>query len=89
MGRLVDNYASQAEIAAELPGILQDLFNRLVDAYLNGYWLEGIEEESFVKPVMTPAMAEAVQRRQRKKVKPTVASEAATYIIRDRVKCWA
>lgn len=89
MGRLVDNYATQAEIAAELPVVLQDLFSRLVDAYLNGYWLEGAEQEELATPVLTPAMAEAIQRRKRKKMKPTVASEAATYVIRDRVKCLA
>ena len=89
MGRLVDNYASQAEISAELPVVLQGLFDRLVDAYLNGFWLEG-GDEAAQQPVLTPAMAEAIQRRQqRQKLQPTVASEAATYVIRERVKCWA
>lgn len=93
MGRLVDNYASQSEISAGLPFTLQGLFDSLVDAYLNGYWVEG-EENVATPPVvnkrpLTPAIAEALQRRQRNRVKPTVASEAATYIIHDRVKCWA
>ncbi len=91
MGRLVDNYASQSEISAGLPPSLQGLFDTLVDAYLNGYWLE--EEDTAVavateaKQTITPAMAEALKRRQRKPVQPTAASEAATYIIHDRAKC--
>ena len=94
MGRLVDNYASQSEISAGLPFALQGLFDNLVDAYLNGHWVEGEEDVSTSvtttkKPQLTPAMAEALQRRQRKAMKPTAASEAATYIIHDRVKCWA
>ncbi|MEL6554377.1 MAG: hypothetical protein AAFQ63_13055 [Cyanobacteria bacterium J06621_11] len=87
MGRLVDNYATQAEIAAELPSHLQTVFANLVDAYLNGYWLEGTEEEKPASPQMTPAKIAALQRRQSKTLKPTAASEAATYVIRDRVKC--
>ena len=79
---------------AGLPFALQGLFDNLVDAYLNGHWVEGEEDVSTSvtttkKPQLTPAMAEALQRRQRKAMKPTAASEAATYIIHDRVKCWA
>lgn len=93
MGRLVDNYASQSEISAGLPFALQGVFHSLVDAYLNGYWIDG-EEPSAPSPVvskkpLTPAMAVALQRRQCKPVQPTAASEAATYIIHERVKCWA
>lgn len=40
MGRLVDNYASQSEIASELPLPLRKLFNLLVQSYLEGYWIE-------------------------------------------------
>ncbi len=40
MGRLVDNYASQSEIASELSLPLQKLFNLLVQSYLEGYWIE-------------------------------------------------
>ena len=40
MGRLVDNYASQEEIEATLPAPLKTVFASLVDAYLNGYWIE-------------------------------------------------
>ena len=87
MGRLVDNYASQSEIAAELPAHLQTVFAHLVDAYLNGYWLDGVEESAPAKNQMTPAKMAALQRRQRKTLKPTAASEAATYVIRDRVEC--
>ncbi|MEM6597060.1 MAG: hypothetical protein AAF810_21640 [Cyanobacteria bacterium P01_D01_bin.36] len=97
MGRLVDNYASQSEIAAGLPFPLQSLFDQLVDAYLNGYWVEDntspaastVMSKRAMTPAMTPAMAESLQRRQRKSIKPTVASEAATYIIHDRVRCSA
>jgi hypothetical protein len=37
MGRFVDHYATQAEIRETLPDALKKLFDRLVDAYLNGY----------------------------------------------------
>ena len=87
MGRLVDNYATQAEIAAELPINLQVVFAHLVEAYLNGYWLDGVEKQPVRKPAKTPAALAATQRRQRKTLHPTVASEAATYIIQERVKC--
>ena len=87
MGRLVDNYATQSEIAVDLPRHLQTVFEHLVDAYLNGYWLDGAEETAAASNKMTPAKMAALQRRQRKAMKPTAASEAATYIIRDRVKC--
>jgi hypothetical protein len=40
MSRLVDNYASQSEIASELSLPLQKLFNLLVQSYLEGYWIE-------------------------------------------------
>lgn len=101
MGRLVDNYASQAEIAAELPAVLRGLFECLVDAYLNGYWVEGAQANSQSDsrsdsqmrngaPVISPVMLAAKQRRQRKgKQQPTATSEAATYIIRDRVRAHA
>ena len=85
MGRLVDNYASKDEIAAELPIVLRGLFERLVDAYLNGYWIEGTEANEPTL-VMSPAMLAAKQRRQRKVLKPTAASEASTYIIHDRAR---
>ncbi|NJM99629.1 MAG: hypothetical protein HC800_23030 [Phormidesmis sp. RL_2_1] len=87
MGRLVDNYASQAEISQELPASLQGVFARLVDAYLNGYWLEDGEQPSraVVSRSISPAMLAAKQLRQHKAaIQPTAASEAATYIIRDR-----
>lgn len=106
MGRLVDNYASQSEIAAGLPYALRGLFDKLVDAYLNGHWIEGDpvlpvlsvvkdrqakekQEKQMKEKQMTPAMAESLQRRKRKQMQPTAASEAATYIIHDRVQCWA
>ncbi len=87
MGRLVDNYATQDEIITELPAALQGLFSRLVDAYLNGYWLEDHElpMQPAVSRTITPAMLEARQRRQSPYQQPTVASEAETYIVRDRV----
>lgn len=89
MSRLVDNYATYEEIVEELPTSLQGAFNRLVDAYLNGFWLES-EEEFEVNPaaVLSPAMLAAQQLRQRRKrqhaPEATPASEAPTYIIRDR-----
>ena len=91
MGRLVDNYAAQDEIEADLPAALRILFNRLVDAYLNGCWLE--ENQSSQRthrhasqrpaPTLTPAMLAAAQLRQQKRQQPTAASEADTYVVDD------
>lgn len=88
MSRLVDNYATHDEIIAELPMTLQGLFSHLVDAYLNGYWLEDNEVpmQPAVSRHITPAMLEAKQRRQSLHQQPTAASEAATYIVRERVQ---
>ena len=64
MSRLVDNYATYEEIEEELPVSLQGAFSRLVDAYLNGFWLE--DEDSYKHPtaVLSPAMLAAQQLRQ-------------------------
>ena len=88
MSRLVDNYATQDEIVTELPVALQGLFNRLVDAYLNGCWLEDNEVpmQPAVSRHITPAMLAAKQRRQNPQQQPTTASEATTYIVRERVQ---
>ncbi|MFK8183153.1 MAG: hypothetical protein AB8B99_07245 [Phormidesmis sp.] len=89
MKRLVDNYATHEEISEDLPIALQGTFNRLVDAYLNGFWLEDGNDEANANPaaVLSPAMIAAQQLRQRRRMqstpKPTPASEAATYIIHD------
>lgn len=76
MGRLVDNYATQAEIMIDLPRSLQLLFAQLVEAYLNGCWVENTSASS--QPVVSPAILAARQLRQQHQ--PTEASEAATYI---------
>jgi hypothetical protein len=93
MGRLVDNYATHDELIQELPVMLRDVFDRLVDAYLNGYWLETAENEPFKRASssarrtetaeVSPAMLAAAQLRQRRKMEPTPTSEAATYIVHD------
>ena len=82
MGRLVDNYATQEEITSELPYVLQGLFSRLVDAYLNGYWLE---DAGVTSPLISPSPAHLSARyiRQQRAVNPTAASEARTYVIQD------
>ena len=87
MGRLVDNYATQEEIEADLPDALRILFHRLVDAYLNGCWAAADaqfaqREPQRLAPTMTPAMLAAAQRRQQPQ-SPTAASEADTYIVID------
>ena len=88
MGRLVDNYATQEEIEADLPDALKILFGRLVDAYLNGCWLTDQQplkqaEQTSVRavPSMSPAMLAAAQLRQRQQHPPTEASEADTYVV--------
>ena len=88
MGQLVDNYAPQEEIEADLPMALKILFNRLVDAYLNGCWIEAnsqsAEQETYrPAPAITPAMLAAAQLRQRQRQQPTAVSEADTYIVDD------
>ena len=87
MGRLVDNYATQEEIEADLPSALRIIFHRLVDAYLNGCWVEADAQASRKAarrstPAMTPAMLAASQRRRQPQA-PTAASEADTYIVDD------
>lgn len=88
MQRLVDNYATHEEISEELPIALKGTFHRLVDAYLNGFWLEEGENAAKANPaaVLSPAMIAAQQLRQRRRMKPTPtqSSEAATYIIHER-----
>lgn len=85
MGRLVDNYATQEEIAGELPLVLRGLFVRLVDAYLNGYWREDAESMASVDSTRPPVSQASLSARhsQPQPLQPTAASEAATYIIRD------
>lgn len=95
MGRLVDNYATQEELLDELPGQLCIIFNRLVDAYLNGVWMDDslaeayagtggfgprTERRSVSREGMTPAML-AAQKLRRQPKAATEASEAATYIV--------
>jgi len=86
MGRLIDNYATQEEIKENLPAALRILFDRLVDAYLKGCWVEAdgqpVEEDVHrPAPTMTPAMLAAAQLRQQKRQQPTEASEADTYVV--------
>lgn len=91
MGRLVDNYATQEEIAADLPIALKILFNRLVDAYLNGDWIEPDGRLVDLNahrpaPIITPALLAATQLRQQKRQQPTSTSEADTYILKGYCK---
>ena len=89
MGRLVDNYATQEEIEADLPAALRILFQRLVDAYLNGCWLDDLQPAETTQndqrpaPTLTPAMLAAAQLRQQKRHQPTESSEADTYVVDD------
>lgn len=89
MGRLIDNYATPDEIRQELPVALRDAFDRLVNAYLNGYWLDDSAQDAASEiqqahcAVVSPAMLVATQRHQRRKMQPTEASEAATYVVRN------
>ena len=95
MGRLVDNYATQEELLDELPARLCLIFNRLVDAYLNGVWMPDSAAESYAGPGgfgprterravsregMTPAML-AAQKLRRRSTPATESSEADTYIV--------
>ena len=81
--------ATRDEISQELPIALRGAFDWLVDAYLNGYWLDDAEQVDALEAhtsycaASSPAMLAAAQLRQRRKMQPTEASEAATYIVRD------
>lgn len=93
MGQLIDNYATHDEITQELPTALKEAFDCLVDAYLNGFSLDDSRRDVLQKPETknqlfscaesSPAMLAAAQLRQRRKMQPTEASEAATYIVRE------
>lgn len=93
MGRLVDNYASQDELINELPETLQSYFKNLVDAYLNGCWVDDEVAKPNVRrltfhpatsPTISPAMLAAQQLRKNRRSQPTPASEAQTYIVQDQ-----
>lgn len=96
MGRLVDNYATHEEISEDLSDSLSSLFDQLVDAYLNGCWLDDVEttgqtteqttKQTTERPQVSPALLAAQQMRQRRKIQPTPASEAETYVVRDRAE---
>ncbi|PZO15718.1 MAG: hypothetical protein DCF25_13265 [Leptolyngbya foveolarum] len=71
---------------ADLPIALKILFKRLVNAYLNGYWIEddtqSVEPDTYrPAPATTPAMLAAAQLRQQKRQQPTSTSEADTHIV--------
>lgn len=103
MGRLVDNYATQSEIASELSLPLQTLFNLLVQSYLEGLWIEdtvfspkttGSSRSHYASPAgpgatrkLSPAMVAAAQRRQSQTPQATAISEADTYIVRNPLVC--
>lgn len=93
MGRLVDNYASKDELINELPETLQGSFNNLVDAYLNGCWVDDAIAKSSVRkltfhtttsPAVSPARLAAQQLRKNRRQQPTPSSEAPTYIVQDQ-----
>jgi len=98
MGRLVDNYATQEEISRDLPASLKSVFDWLVDAYLNGFWIEADQKEIIRSSVqspgqsytqvgkVSPALLAASELRQRRKAQPTQFSEAATYITNDTLE---
>lgn len=83
MGRLVDNYATQEEIACELPVALRGLFVQLVDAYLHGYWLEDAKFTASAGRTRYSAAPTVRNARHSQPLQPTAASEAATYIIQN------
>ncbi|MEO1591986.1 MAG: hypothetical protein AAFU71_11925 [Cyanobacteria bacterium J06632_22] len=57
MGRFVDAYGTQAEIRATLPQPLQILFDRLIDAYINGYVPAQDKPLDLPQPVVLPQSA--------------------------------
>ncbi len=80
MGRLVDNYATHDEIAQDLPLTLRDTFDRLVDAYLNGYWLETEENTTFQETRLAKQSASmpstSTQSTERTEISPAMLAAA-------------
>lgn len=104
MGRLVDNYATQEDLLDELPAHLCLIFNRLVDAYLNGVWIEDSQADEYAgkggfgprterrarsREGLSPAELAVQKLRRSQPPRATQSSEAETYIVRDRQKAWA
>ena len=95
MGRFVDAYGTQAEIRAGLPRPLQILFDRLVDAYLNGYVPDqikpvdlspaaGLSQAATViisAPRRMTATTLAREERQRQRSASALANEAETFVL--------
>lgn len=95
MGQFVDAYGTQAEIRASLPRPLQILFDRLVDAYLNGYVPDQIKPVDLspsadlrqaatvlvsASPRVT-ATTLARAERQQQSSEPSLVNEAETFVL--------
>ncbi len=95
MGRFVDAYGTQEEIRDNLPQPLQTLFDRLIDAYINGYTPAEAKPMELPQPVTLPEATTAVVPAPRRVTATTlamtelrrqlpetsVASEAETFVL--------
>ncbi|MEO0539981.1 MAG: hypothetical protein AAFZ80_03840 [Cyanobacteria bacterium P01_A01_bin.105] len=92
MGRYVDAYSTQDEIRAGLPQPLQPLFDRLIDAYTNGYNPTQLSPEALTQPVLVSsstgpgpqrltAATLAVAELRHQSPTATVVSEADTFVL--------
>lgn len=61
MGRFVDQYATREEIRGGLPEGLKQLFDRLIDAYVEGYELPQPQPKVHLKPAMAMAAIATTQ----------------------------
>ncbi len=95
MGRFVDAYGTRAEICASLPQPLQILFDRLVDAYVNGYVPAEAKPQDLPKPISLPnavtavvpapprvtATTLAIAELRQQLPAPALANEAETFVL--------
>ncbi|MEL6326757.1 MAG: hypothetical protein AAFQ61_07620 [Cyanobacteria bacterium J06626_23] len=95
MGRYVDAYGTQAEIRSSLPQPLHALFDRLIDAYVNGYVPNSPQTDALPQSVTMPEAANdavpapkrvtattlAMSELRRQLPELAMASEAETFVV--------
>ncbi|MEL6138884.1 MAG: hypothetical protein AAFR42_15925 [Cyanobacteria bacterium J06628_6] len=95
MGQYVDAYGTQAEIRSSLPQPLQELFDRLIDAYVNGYMPPSPQADALPQSVTMPeatndavpapkritATTLAMSELRRQLPELAMASEAETFVV--------
>ncbi|MEM9162507.1 MAG: hypothetical protein AAGC54_05490 [Cyanobacteria bacterium P01_F01_bin.4] len=80
MGQFVDQYATREEICQTLPTSLSTLFDRLVDAYLNGY-TPGSNFQRVAKPARQRMSAATLAASQLRSQRGSSINDADTFIV--------